>query len=556
MRAISILLILSACSDDSPQKRERSIASAWPVAWVDLTNSAISEDVLRKTGGQPETADSGARSQQTLSGDGWFAFTVDATEAFRFVGLTRQPGAAGDAAAIDFAFRLQSGRGDVYENGSWRADNTVVAGDVLKIARESGTIRFFKNDLLIHEIKSATDQRLTAQAALIDLTSTVAHARITIPAPWQPPQSDPPMTDPMDPPMTDPPMADPPTTTPTPSPSPIAHHRFCGWTMATGYVTPDQDPGYLTFAAHADDFDAVHPAWWHLGADTNTLLPIYGEGELLILMHTTFGGARTLLIPMVAAVDGNQPQLIHQMLYDAAARQSHIQKLVALAVSKNYDGLDLDYEHLPDSDRDAFSQFAREVAAALHASGKTVSFAVQALTIKSSVWDYDALSAVVDQLHVMGYDFHGLGSPHPGPVAPLGWIQAHAAYVQSIGRTQKFILGLPNYSIGGPEGSTTNFSSTSLAAIQLGSYATTTTHMASCSLLNPGQNWSAGRAPNIVTSAQGHVYFDDIASMEEKVSVAQQAGYGGITYWTIGGEPDRPGPLDFFQMVRAHFPKN
>jgi spore germination protein YaaH len=339
----------------------------------------------------------------------------------------------------------------------------------------------------------------------------------------------------------------------------VARHRFCGWTLATGYVTPDQDPGYTTYAAHADDFDAIHPAWWHLGADTNTLQAIYGQGEPILLNHTTYAGARTLLIPMIAAVDGNQPQLIHAMLYDAAARQSHIAKLVALAVNNRYDGLDLDYEHLPDGDRDAFSQFAREAAAALHAQGKTLSFAVQALVVKSSVWDYDALSAVVDQLHVMGYDFHGLGSPHPGPVAPLGWIQAHAAYVQSIAggtRTQKFILGLPNYSIGGPENATTDFSSTSLDAIQLGAYATTTTHMTTCSLLNPGENWQAGRAPNIVTSAHGHVYFDDIASMEEKVTVAQQAGYGGITYWTIGGEPDRPGPLDFFQMVRAHFPKN
>jgi spore germination protein YaaH len=57
-------------------------------------------------------------------------------------------------------------------------------------------------------------------------------------------------------------------------------------------------------------------------------------------------------------------------------------------------------------------------------------------------------------------------------------------------------------------------------------------------------------------TSKGHLFFDDLASLEEKVVVAQNGGLGGITYWTIGGEPDQPsGPLDFFQMVRSHFPK-
>jgi len=52
------------------------------------------------------------------------------------------------------------------------------------------------------------------------------------------------------------------------------------------------------------------------------------------------------------------------------------------------------------------------------------------------------------------------------------------------------------------------------------------------------------------------VYFDDLASHEEKVAAAANAaGLAGITYWTIGGEPDRPGPKSFFEMIRSYFPK-
>jgi chitinase len=347
-------------------------------------------------------------------------------------------------------------------------------------------------------------------------------------------------------------------TTPNPTVTPPANkHRLCGWLMATGYVPIDQDPNYATFVAHAADFDAVHPMWYSL-ASTTTLKANYGEGSQLVLSNTTAGGKRTLLIPTIAASDGSQPQWASQMVNDATLRAQHEAAIVALVTSKGYDGIDLDYEHLSASDRPAFTLFAQELGAKLHAQGKTLSFAVGALTTTAYAhWDYDALSAAADQLHVMGYDFHYLGS-HPGPVAPLGWIQQVLANIQTIGgggRAGKFILGLSNYGLAGDDAGVTNWFGSSMDSINLvgGTYATTTTHMSVCPLTN-GTTMAAGRAPN-ATSSKGHLFFDDIASHEEKVAAAQQAGLGGITYWTIGGEPDRPGPRSFFEMIRAYFPK-
>jgi spore germination protein YaaH len=158
----------------------------------------------------------------------------------------------------------------------------------------------------------------------------------------------------------------------------------------------------------------------------------------------------------------------------------------------------------------------------------------------------------------MGYDFHYLGS-HPGPVAPLGWVKQVLAYINTIGggtRSSKFILGLPNYGLAGSDSGTTTWFGNSMDSINLlgGSYATTTTHMDVCPMTNGDTTMVSGRAPN-GTSSKGHLYFDDIASHEEKVKAAQAAGLGGITYWTIGGEPDRPGPKTFFEMVRGYYPK-
>src|SRR5207237_7696565 len=118
----------------------------------------------------------------------------------------------------------------IYENGSWRADNTVAVGDVLKISREMGVIQYSKNGVVLYESTMSVPGSLTVEAALIDVTASVAHARITAPA-GQPPFVD-------GDPSVDPRPTSDPTPTPMPSPSPmVARHRFCGWTMATGYVT-------------------------------------------------------------------------------------------------------------------------------------------------------------------------------------------------------------------------------------------------------------------------------------------------------------------------------
>ena len=592
------------------------------VVWTQLVNATASGATLTKSGGQPWADDAGGSSSQSLgAGDGWLEVTVADTQAFRFVGLAQaHAGTSGNA--IDFAFRMQAGHADVYESGAWRADNPVVAGDTLRVALSGGIVTYSKNGSAIYTSAGTPKYPLAASASLIDAASAITGARIgidgggssggtfvsgvsaqpaaagtTATVSWSTNVA------------TDGQVeygtsttygswsvyaaatstshsialanltpgtryhyrvrsedaaanavfsADASFTTSSPSTNPPANkHRFCGWLQATGYVAVDQDPGYLAFVAHAADFDAVHPMWYSL-ASTTTFKPSYGEGSPLVLANTTAGGKRTLLIPTIAAADASQPQWASQMIHDATLRAQHEAAIVSLVTSKGYDGIDLDYEHLPDADKAAFSLFAQELGAQLHAKGKTLSFAVGGLiTAKYSHWDYDALSQVADQLHVMGYDFHYLGS-HPGPVAPLGWIQQVLTYINTIGgggRAGKFILGLPNYGLAGDDAGVTSWFGSSMDSINLvgGVYSSTTTHMGVCPLTN-GTTMPSGRAPN-ATSSKGHLFFDDLASHEEKVIAAQQAGLGGITYWTIGGEPDRPGPKSFFEMIRSHFPK-
>jgi chitinase len=356
-------------------------------------------------------------------------------------------------------------------------------------------------------------------------------------------------------------------------------HRFCGYIH--GFEAPvPADLGFEAFAEHAADFDAIHPKWWRVQAAVEIVnhpiddpAPFTGFHDARVLDHTSYRGQRTRLIPMVQATSLHDRAVIHALIHAPALRAGHVRALVDLAVKNRYDGLDLDYEHLSsevpagqslDGERAAFTALANDLAAALHSAGKTLSFAVPALTSANSVYDFDALSTAADQLHVMAYDFHYAGAGHAGPTAPLGWVRDSIRYIGSIDggrRAHRFILGLPNYGIFGAPGGVSHDCEPLTRCFELlgegGSYATTTDELATCPDLGgwSGEPIACGRSPNAALASGERLYFEDLASLEEKVEAAAEGGLGGIGYWSLGGEPADAAGRTFFAMVRSHFPR-
>ncbi|XXX73913.1 glycosyl hydrolase family 18 protein [Sorangium sp. So ce134] len=353
-------------------------------------------------------------------------------------------------------------------------------------------------------------------------------------------------------------------------------HRFCGWLHEFLGDPASTELGYDTFAARAAAFDAVHPKWWRVASPTTfenhprgRSAPFAGFHDRRVLDATTGGGGRTRLVPLVAAVDRPDVVAVHAMIHDPALRAQHVAGLVTLAVENGYDGLDIDYEHLASvlgpgetvaAERAAFSAFIDELSRALHAAGKALSLAVPAVGSATGVFDYEALSASADHVHVMSYDYHFGGGQHAGPVAPLGWIARTVSYIGALDggtRREKFILGLPNYGLLGPEapegeGAVVGCEPLRKCLELAGDrYETSTDHMGRCPEDGAGR-FAAGRAPNRVLASGEHLFFEDLGSLEEKVAAARRGGLGGVTYWSIGGEP---GGAAFFSMVERHFPR-
>jgi chitinase len=331
---------------------------------------------------------------------------------------------------------------------------------------------------------------------------------------------------------TNPPADDGGTTTP-PTPAPPSHHR-CAW------LNDDVALGTASLIANADFFDAVHPYFWMLTTSGNLAPTSFTDDATIV---STAQAHKIKLMPLVYG--GDDTSAIRNVIASPAAIAAHVQTLVQLAVSHHYDGIELDYEHLwSASDRPGYTALVTQLAQALHAQGKELSLAVPSIAADNGQngYDYPALVAGgADVIHLMGYDFHGLGSPHMGPLAPIGWIDAVAARVQQLGLQSSFVLGIANYGVG------SNWYANSADLVQRcgAGYPTTTTHMQTCSF----GTYAAGIAPHC-TTAQGDVWFEDGASIAEKAKTAAAHQLRGVSYYTLGGEA--PG---LFDGLRSAYPR-
>ncbi len=142
---------------------------------------------------------------------------------------------------------------------------------------------------------------------------------------------------------------------------------------------------------------------------------------------------------------------VHLILSEPARRAATLARLVAIARSSSFRGLNLDLENDGASDRAALTSFVTALAARLHALHKKLSVVVVGVSEdnpRKSTGFYDdrALAAVADSVFVLAWGAHWEGSS-PGPIAPLGAASETATYLASLPNASRFVLGAPMYGL-------------------------------------------------------------------------------------------------------------
>ncbi len=159
-----------------------------------------------------------------------------------------------------------------------------------------------------------------------------------------------------------------------------------------------------------------------------------------------------------------------------AHRRATVDRYVHECQVKDFDGIDLDYEHLDVSLQSAYSDFLRQMSAALHGIGKKLSICVGCYptpgwtTPEGKFYDPKVVGETCDLIRVMCYDMYWApgwtwagrksgNQPHPtgvGPTSAYQWAQAGMRFWLGQVPREKLVMGLPAYSNDyalGPQGS-------------------------------------------------------------------------------------------------------
>jgi spore germination protein YaaH len=128
-------------------------------------------------------------------------------------------------------------------------------------------------------------------------------------------------------------------------------------------------------------------------------------------------------------------------LSNTDSRDNAIKQILAFASLYELDGINIDFENVKTSDKEALTQFVRELAPLLRQQGLVVSIDVNML----GCYDRKALGEAVDYVVLMAYDQHWSGGGVAGSVSQLSWTDRIVQkYLEDV-PNDKLILGMPFY---------------------------------------------------------------------------------------------------------------
>ena len=190
--------------------------------------------------------------------------------------------------------------------------------------------------------------------------------------------------------------------------------------------------------------DVVSPTWFHLTGKDGA---IESRASAEYIEWARRNGYR--IWPLFAN-KMDDIDMTSAFLNDGEARENAIRAILAYASMLGVEGINLDFENIYLRDRDALTQFVREMAPMLREQGLTFTVDVN-VPDGSDTWskcyDTPAIAEAADYIVLMAYDQHWASSPIAGSVSQLSWVEANLnKLIERDGvRADRIILGIPFY---------------------------------------------------------------------------------------------------------------
>lgn len=297
----------------------------------------------------------------------------------------------------------------------------------------------------------------------------------------------------------------------------------------------DQENAINSFKENVNAFSQVPVFWFYL--DTEGSVKKYKsadiDSELIDFAHEQSIKISALIANLPEDGDWDSER-VSKVIGTSSSRKKHIQEIVDLVNKYNFDGVSIDYEAVAGRERTNFSAFIKELSVALGRENKFLGVALHPKTSNSMgqyrFQDWEELAKYADELYIMSYgENYDEGSA--GPIASLPWVKRIVDYTKSLNvPLEKFFLGIPLYGY--------DWNMDNDDAAEGLTYRDVLSLLSDNNLeLEFDQDLASPHFHYEDESGDEHeVWFENAKSVEAKVRLAKDAGFGGVTFWRLGNE--------------------
>lgn len=295
------------------------------------------------------------------------------------------------------------------------------------------------------------------------------------------------------------------------------------------YLTDFGPRGQQATRQMAPSLTYLAPFSHHVAAD-GTIGPLNDDSVLSIAKAE---GVAPLLVISNWSGDMFSPEVAHTILTNTAIQDKLIANILELMRTKGYRGLNIDFEYVNPSDREAYNSFLRRVVAALRPQGYLISTCL-APKIRADqpgrlypAHDYPVHGELCDFVVLMTYEWGWIGGP-PLAVSPVSEIEKVLNYAITAIPREKILIGVSVYGydwklpyrsgtlakVLTPQGAVDR-------ALREGAEIKyNTTYQA------PYYNYTDNQGSEHV------VWFEDARSFQAKLDIVKQYRLRGISFWS------------------------
>ena len=227
-------------------------------------------------------------------------------------------------------------------------------------------------------------------------------------------------------------------------------------------------------------------------------------------------------------------ELISKVVNNQEAIDILISQLIETMKSKGFLGIDIDFEYIKATDRDAFVEFVRQITEAMNENGYSVSvdlapkISADQPGLLYEGKNYGALGQIANSVLVMTYEWGYTYGP-PMAVAPINKVRQVLDYAVMEIEPTKINMGIPNYGYDWPlpfvRGTTKAKTIGNIEAVRIAIENNATIEFD-----------ETAKSPYFFYEKDGishEVWFEDPRSIKEKLELIYEYNLRGASYWQI-----------------------